>query len=258
MTRHRPTPPIQSLDRGLQLIEAVANARRPLSLADLTPVLGIDRSSVFRLAHTLQQRGFLAQLPGSKHYVLGSALWRLADLFQFDNVLLQLAREPMDALAAETGETTHLAIREGHQAMLVGQRLTTQAVGVAGTPESNVPLHCTSVGKALIADFDRDRLAALFGDKRLSRHTKRTLTTLEQLAGACQETRERGFAVDDEEQHEGVRCVAAHIRDASGQIVGAIGISAPAARLPRESLRKAGAKVVTAAARISRELGNRE
>ncbi len=247
MTRHRPTPPIQSLDRGLQLIEAVANARRPLSLADLTPVLGIDRSSVFRLAHTLQQRGFLAQLPGSKHYVLGSALWRLADLFQFDNVLLQLAREPMDALAAETGETTHLAIREGHQ-----------AVGVAGTPESNVPLHCTSVGKALIADFDRDRLAALFGDKRLSRHTKRTLTTLEQLAGACQETRERGFAVDDEEQHEGVRSVAAPIRDASGQIVGAIGISAPAARLPRESLRKAGAKVVTAAARISRELGNRE
>ncbi len=252
-----PTQQIQSLDRGLLLLETIASARRPVSLADLTPVLGIDRSSVFRLANTLKQRGFLAQMPGSKHYVLGSAIWRLADLFQFDNVLLQLAQEHVNALAAETGETTHLAIREGRQAMLIEQRLTTQAVGVAGSSESCVPLHCTSVGKALIADFDHERLAGLFGGKHLSKLTKRTITTLAELAQECEETRKRGFAVDDEEQHEGVRCVAAPIRDASGQIVGAIGVSAPTARLPRESIKKAGAKVAAAALEIGRELGNR-
>jgi hypothetical protein len=71
--RRKPTPPIQSLDRGPAILEIVGTARRPVSLAELTPALGIDRSSVFRLANTLKRRAFLAQSPGSKDYVLGSS-----------------------------------------------------------------------------------------------------------------------------------------------------------------------------------------
>jgi len=251
------TQPIQSLDRGLVLLEAVADAQRPVSLSELTPVLGIDRSSVFRLANTLVRRGFLTQLPDSKRYMLGSSIWRLASLFRFENVLLQVARPHVDALVADTGETTYVAIREGTQAVLIERQLTAQALGVMGAKSgTGIPLHCTGVGKALIADFDHDRLVGLFGEAPLKRFTKRTITTLAALAEACGQTHACGYAVDDEEGHEGVRCIGAPIRDASGEVVAAVGISAPITRLPREAVKKTGARVSAAAEAIGRELGH--
>jgi len=251
------TQPIQSLDRGLILLETVAQARQPVSLSQLTLVLKIDRSSVFRLANTLKRRGYLAQMPDNKHYTLGSAVWRLAGLFNFGNVLLQVARAPIAALAENTGETTHLAIREGCQAVLIDRQLTAKAIGVAGVDSgAGVPLYCTSVGKALIADHDYDRLVRLFADRPLTKFTRRTITTLAKLAEECQSARRCGYAIDDEEEHEGVRCIGSPIRDASGEIVAAVGISAPVARLPRDRIKETGKKVAAAALEISHALGH--
>jgi len=250
------TQPIQSLDRGLVLLEAVAHARRPLSLSELTEVLAIDRSSVFRLANTLRRRGYLAQLPESKRYTLGSAIWRLSGLFPFENLLLQVARPHVRALAEETGETTHVAVREGAQAVLIDRQLTAQTVGVAGAGSGTaMPLHSTGLGKALLADFDREALVKLLGAAPLPRFTRHTLTTLEGLASACEQVRASGYALDDEEGCDGVRCVGSPVRDASGAVVAALGISAPEARLARAALKQAAARVVAAAAAVSRELG---
>lgn len=238
------------------MLEAVANARRPVSLSDLTPVLGIDRSSVFRLANTLTRRGFLTQVPDSRRYTLGSSIWRLASLFCFENILLQVARPHVDALAADTGETTHAAVRQGAQAVLIERQLTVNVLGVTGAGSGTaVALHSTGVGKALIADFDCDRLEQLFGGEQLARFTRHTITSVPELAEACKRARACGFAVDDEEEHEGVRCIGAPVRDASGAIVAAVGISAPVARLPRDAIKKKGARVAAAAAAISRDLG---
>ncbi len=253
----RTTQPIQSLDRGLVLLETVANAHGPVSLSELMPVLKIDRSSVFRLANTLVRRGFLVQLPESKRYVLGSSVWRLASLFRFENVLLQVARPHVDALAVDTGETTHVAIRQGTKAVLIERQLTANVLGVTGAGlGAAVELHCTSVGKALITDFDREGLVQLFGSEKLPRFTRFTLTTVAALAEACKRAQACGYAVDDEEEHEGVRCVGAPIRDASGAVVASVGISAPAVRLPHEAIKKSGARVAAAAAAIGRELGH--
>ena len=250
------TQPIQSLDRGLILLEAVAGAGRPVTLSELMAVLKIDRSSVFRLANTLKRRGYLAQMPESKRYALGSSIWRLSALFHFENLLLQVARPHVAALAEETGETTHVAVREGTRAVLIDRRLTLQTVGVAGAGSGTaLSLHGSGLGKALLADFDREGLARLLGDAPLARFTRRTITTLDALAKACAQARARGYAVDDEEGYDGVRCLGAPVRDASGAVVAAVGISAPGERLPRAAVRRAAARVVAAAAAISRELG---
>jgi IclR family acetate operon transcriptional repressor len=140
--------------------------------------------------------------------------------------------------------------------VLIDRQLTLQAVGVAGAGSgTGMPLHSSGLGKALIADFDRDQLERLLGAAPLKRFTRRTLTTLDALSEACRQTRAGGFAVDDEEGYEGVRCLGAPIRDASGEVVAAVGISAPGERLPRGLIKKTGARVVAAAAEISRELG---
>src|SRR5579872_7305028 len=89
------TPSIQSLDRGLAILEAVARSADPVSLGELTALLGIDKSSVFRLANTLKRRGFLAYPSGRKEYLLGPSLWRLSHQYDWSNMLIQVSREPL-------------------------------------------------------------------------------------------------------------------------------------------------------------------
>src|SRR6476646_10102879 len=113
------TPSIQSLDRGLFILQTVAKSNDPVPLGQLTALLGIDRSSAFRLANTLKRRGFLANPSGRKDYILGSALWRLAHQYDWGNMLIRVSREPLKRLASRTNETAHLAIREGKHALFV-------------------------------------------------------------------------------------------------------------------------------------------
>src|SRR5262245_47298560 len=110
---------IQSLDRGLTILEAVANSKDPVSLGELTDILGIDRNSVFRLANTLRRRGFLASPAGRKDYILGSSMWRLSHRYDWGNMLVQVSHPQLKLLANQTKETAHLAVREGKQALFI-------------------------------------------------------------------------------------------------------------------------------------------
>ena len=252
-----PASTIQSLDRGLTILEITAQSRQPVALADFAAALKIDRSSAFRLVNTLKQHGFLVQLPAGKGYVLGTAARRLAGTFQLSDLLLQVAKEHVQELAAITGETAHLAIREGSQAALIDHQLTDRPVGVSTGSGFCVPLHCTSVGKALIADCDADQLHAILGDKPLPTFTKRTICSVAALARDCQQTRRRGYALDDEENAEGVCCMSTPIRDATGQIVASIGVSAPVERLPKKRRQEVSQLIQQAANAIAAKLGQK-
>ena len=115
----RQIPFIQSLDRGLTILQAVALSKQPVSLGELTELLGIDRSSAFRLANTLRRRGFLACPAGRKDYILGSSMWRLSHRYDWGNMLIRVANKQLKLLAAQINETAHLAIREGKYALFI-------------------------------------------------------------------------------------------------------------------------------------------
>src|SRR5215471_9311633 len=176
------TPPIQSLDRGLIILEAVANSSTPLSLSELTSVLEIDRSSVFRLANTLKRRGFLAYPAGRKDYILGPALWRLSHQYDWGTMLIRVSREHMKQLASQTNETAHLAVREGKHALFIDHAVANHVIAVSGQTGESVPLYCTAHGKALLADLDEKELETLFGSGPLKQYTKQTIGTIAQLA----------------------------------------------------------------------------
>jgi len=255
MDQRQPTQPIQSLSRGLSLLTAVADAGRPLSLAELNEIVPIDRSSVFRLANTLRMHGFLTQSPASKRYTLGPAVWQLSGQLRAANSLPQVARPHVVELAEQTGETAHLAIRQEDRSVFVDHELTEQAVGVSTRTGRSEPLHSTALGKALLADFDRKALVQLLGEGSLPADTPRTTTSIAALASQCRKAQRQGVAIDDEECHEGVRCIAASIRDSHGAVVAAIGISAPANRLPKRRFASVASHVRLQAAQISRKLG---
>ncbi len=246
------TPPIQSLDRGIQTLESVGKSTVPVSLGQLTAVLGLDRSSVFRLANTLKRRGFLANPAAGKDYVLGSSLWRLSRQYDWSGMLAMVAHGHLQTLARVTEETAHLAVREGRKALFVDHvAASNHVIAVSGQTGERVPLYCTSHGKALLADFNESDLRQLLGTKALVQLTKNTVKTIADLAKACLQIRARGFASDNSEFMDGVRCVAAPIRDKQGAVVASIGISVPANRLPADRQPEIAAHVTRIAAEIS-------
>lgn len=252
------TPSIQSLDRGLIIVEAVGGSAIPVSLGQLTDLLGIGRSSAFRLANTLKRRGYLSCPAGRKDYILGPSIWRLSREYDWGNVLVKLSHERLKLLTEETGETAHLAVREGKQTLFIDHVTTSHVIAIAGQTGDLVPLHCTAHGKALLADYDKSQLTALFGGGPLKAHTTHTILSLDRLARECVEMNVRGFTTDDEEYMDGIRCVAAPIRDRNRAIVGSLGISAPLSRFPEECFCSAGKQVARAAMEICGLLSNQE
>jgi IclR family transcriptional regulator, acetate operon repressor len=232
--RPRRRPVIQSLDRGLVILEAVAKSTHPVSLNELAEIFGIDRSSAFRLADTLKRRGFLACTQNSRGYVLGPSTWRLAQMYDWNGTLVKVARPFLQFLATQTGETAHLAIREGAQALFIDNVVGSHLITVSGQVGEFVPLHATAHGKALLADYSAAELRALLGGGPLQSHTPQTITSVERLAEVCAQLRTQGFILDDSEYQETLRCAAAPVRDRDGAVIGSIGISAPAARMPEQ------------------------
>ena len=254
----RETPSIQSLDRGLLILETVGQSGAAVSLGHLAAILGIDRSSAFRLANTLKRRGFLTNPSAGKDYILGPSVWRLSRQYDWSKMLATVAHDRLKSLAAITHETAHLAVREGRKALFIDHAATRHVIAISGQTGELVPLYCTSHGKALLADFDLQSLNALFGSKPLKAWTQNTILSPAKLAKQCEEIRVRGYATDESEFLDGVRCIAAPIRDSEGAVIASIGISAPAARFPAEREKEFAEHVTAVAAQIGKLVGSRE
>ena len=248
------TPAIQSLDRGLAILEAVAASSAPVPLKRLTDLIGIDRSSVFRLANTLRQRRFLANPDGSNDFILGPTAWRLSRKFG-RSMLSTFSHEYLKSLTLKTGETSHLAVREGSQAFFIDHHVTTgQVVSVSGQTGEFVPLHCTAHGKALLADMTLANLKRILGADPLQPRTKNSIVSIQKLARECARIRSEGFATDDGEFSDEVRCVAASVRDQDGTIIASVGISAPLTRFTKSRFASVATDVTAIAKAISSSL----
>jgi len=250
------TPSIQSLDRGLVILEAVARSHDPVSVGELTSLLGIDHSSAFRLANTLRRRGFLAYPTGRKEYILGPSIWRLSHQYDWGNMLIRVSHDYLKSLANQTNETAHLAIREGKHALFIDHAETNHVIAVAGQTGELVPLYCTAHGKALLADAEKKELLAIFGSAPMKAYTSQTITSIDELANACAQIKTQGYATDDGEYTEGIRCVATPIRTDDGLIIGSIGISAPISRLSSDFYHTCGAHVREIAEQVQTALTN--
>src|SRR4029078_5478435 len=186
-------------------------------LKQLTDLIGIDRSSVFRLANTLRQRRFLTNRKDRKDYILAPTAWRLSRRYG-RNLLGTFFHHYLQELTATLGETSHFAVREGVEAFFIAHHIPTgQVVSVAGQTGEFAPLHCTAHGKALLADCDLSALREMLGRGPLQVYTRTTVKSMTTLARVCAQVRAEGFAFDDGEYIAEVRCVAAPIRDPEGE-----------------------------------------
>jgi len=239
---------IQSLARGLKILELLAQAENGVSVTELAEELGVDKSSASRLIQTLATYGFAEQDPTSRRYRLGPQVVRLSRSLLTRMPLRDEAKPFLRQLVERTGECAHLAILAQGQALYVDQVESPASLRVTTGVGTLAPLHCTALGKCLLA-FDN----GIALPKELPSYTPRTITDPEVLRLHLEQTRRQGYAIDDEEYDFGVRCVAAPVFDYRGKVIGAIGISGPAGRMGLDRLPHYAQVVMDAA----RELSNR-
>ncbi len=246
---------VQVLDRVFTILNALAEDGTELGLAELAGKLRLHKSTVHRLLMTLEWNRYVERNPSSAKYRLGWKLFELGMQAVARRDLFQLAPPVVQWLVAETGETAHLGIlREGEVISVVNAE-SQQTVRTPSTVGRRAPAHCTSLGKAILAFLPRQQLVEFVRTHGLRSYTRNTITRLSLLESELRRTRTRGYAVDDEEREEGLRCIGAPVLDHTGQVVAAISIAGPAFRVNQNRLPALAASVMSAAARLSASLG---
>ncbi|MBI2773854.1 MAG: IclR family transcriptional regulator [Chloroflexi bacterium] len=224
---------VQSVDRALDLLEALAASESEVSITKLADRTSLHVSTVHRLLTTLLRRGYVRQNPDTSRYFTGTKLATLAGSASRFNELRHQARPVLRTLTEQTRETSNLVVLDDVMAVYIETVPSPQIVRMFTTLGNRVPLHATGAGKALLAWLAPDKRDALVDRLELRAHTMHTIDEKPALKRALDEIRERGYAVDDEEFDEGVRCVAAAIGPI-GNPVAAISVSAPASRMTRQ------------------------
>jgi IclR family acetate operon transcriptional repressor len=161
----------------------------------------------------------------------------------------------MEALMRQTGETANLGIEVGDEVMFVAQVEASEAIRAFFPPGTKGPMHSSGIGKALLAWYPEDRVRAILEQKGLEKFTSLTITSDSSLLRDLEHTRERGFAIDDQERAEGMRCIAAPIFNAHGEPVAGLSVSGPAFRVGLSDAARIGALVRDAADRVTEATG---
>jgi len=229
-------PVVRAVDHCLELIEALARNEGSRGVTELGAELGLAKSTVYKLLQTLLRRSYAVQDPASGRYRLGLKFLELGGVVQGSLSIRTIAHPYLQALMEATNETVQLGILEGHEVVYADKIECARTIRMYSRIGRRSPLHCTALGKVLLADQPETTLRDIL-DSRLERHTPRTITTSRTLRAELQEIREKGYAFDDEEFEEGLRCLAAPARDYTGAVVASLGIAGPATRFepPRRS-----------------------
>ncbi|MBN1966130.1 MAG: IclR family transcriptional regulator [Anaerolineae bacterium] len=246
---------VQSVERAFALLELLGGAVESMGLSELALHSDLPMGTVHRLLNTMVSLGYVEQDHETRKYALGIRLLHLRGAVTSRLNLGAHAMPIMKSLMRRVNETVHLAVLNQGEVVYIDRVEGFQTLGMYTQIGKRAPVHCTALGKVLLAHAAEDVLRQAVERHGLPRHTAKTLTEVEALRADLACIRERGYALDDEESEYGVRCVAAPVRDYRGNVIAAVSISGPAARVRPERDPELGAEVCWAAQRISEGLG---
>ena len=248
---------VQSLLRGLSLLERLAETDQGMGLTELALAVGLAPSTAHRLLRSLEQRHFVHHDGGRSLWSIGVRAFAIGNAFLRGQDFVALAWPVMRRLMESVGETVNLAVLEGGHAVYLAQVECHEVMRASARPGARAPLHCSAVGKALLAAVAADDAAALLGRGPLARLTPKTVATPADLRLQLPLIRRQGFAVDDEEQAIGMRCVAAPVFGADGRVAAAVSVSGPTARIGSARVAELGRRVAQAAREITVATGGK-
>lgn len=243
-----------NVDRALAVLQYLAHHGGEHGVRAISAALELSPSTVHRLIESLVRAGFAVQNPQTSRYRIGAQAVQLglAALGSFD--LTAIAPSYLQGLAAETGESSFLAVLDDDEVVYLAKCEGSHAIRTTASLGSRRPAHCTALGKAFLATIPPDSARALLERKGMRVYTPNTITDINQLWEELAHVRLRGYAVDREEIEAGLMCIAAPIRDYTGTTVAAISMAGPVQRVaPHEE--RYGRRMLQAAGEISLALG---
>jgi IclR family acetate operon transcriptional repressor len=247
-------PKVQSVDRTLDVLEALATRRGATGISELSHLVGLHVSTVHRLLATLVDRGYVRQDPESSRYHLGSRIFTLASAADLHLDLRLVARPYLERMMRTSGETANLVTASDDEVVYLDQVASMHLVKMFTAPGMRAPLYCTGSGKAMLAFRGREFAERALAQP-LKRRTTHTIVTRIALEAELAAIRARGYSVDNEEMEEGVRCLAVPVFDRRGECVGALSVSGPTTRMTVERVEKLAATARQIAGELSRQLG---
>jgi IclR family acetate operon transcriptional repressor len=245
---------VQALDRGLKILAIVAEGDA-LSLSEVAARSGIAASTAYRMLTTLAAHGMVEFDQTAQLWSVGVGTYRMGAAFLRRRKLVDRARAVMQELMEATGETANLGVAEDDCVVFVSQVETHQAIRAFFRPGTRSPFHASGIGKAILAHLPPERVVAIVRKAGLEAYTQKTLADPASLARDLLVVRARGFAIDDEERNEGMRCVAAAIFNEFGEPVAGISVSGPTVRVTPERAIAVGPLVRQAAEEVTKAIG---
>ncbi|MBH8593420.1 IclR family transcriptional regulator [Paenactinomyces guangxiensis] len=245
----------KSASRVMEILSLLSTEKRPLTLAEVSQMLNIPKSSAFEILYTMVDQGFLEENEKLKTFELGIKLYEIGASVLANTEMHQVVHPFLDEMSAKTGETAFLAIENQGELLYLDKAESLSSVRTTGTLGSRMPLYCTGLGKALLAAYSDDRVKEITGGGALVPKTPYTISHYDDLVRDLNLIRQRGYAIDNRENELEVFCVAAAIYDQFNKPIGAISIASLASKMNEDRLQKFSEIVVETALMISRRLG---
>jgi IclR family acetate operon transcriptional repressor len=246
---------VQSLSRALKLLNALSHHAQGLSLSEVAHHVGLPNSTAHRLLTTLQNERFVRFEADRSAWLIGVQAFRVGSAFVRSRDLVTIARPYMRRLMEQSGETVNLAIADRNEVIYLAQVETQKMMRAIAGPGGRASVHCSGVGKALLAFSAADTVDKTLAQVQFHRETTSTLVSVAELRRDLARIAERGYAIDNEENAIGLRCVAAVIFDEHGGPLAALSVSGPTARLTDQRIPTLGQAVARIAAEVTTELG---
>jgi len=245
----------QSLERGLRLVEAVALNGVQTTLAEAARRTGLHRSTAHHLLQTLVSLGYLRQDADTRAYELGAKPFQITGRTWSPEQLAAIAQHSLAELTRRSGEGSSFSAYRDGSVTVVAKREHDGPVRVVQDVGARRPLHCTAVAKAILPWLAAPELAGLLARIRFERHTPKTIVTRAAFETELRRIRSAGYAVDDEEHIEGIRCIAMPVFGHTGQVLGSICTLGPKSRMTYQRLRDLRAPLGELSAKLSQRLG---
>ena len=246
-----------ALDKGLTLLAHICDAAKPPRFVDLLHETGLPKATLHRMLGALLAHRLVTLDPRQQTYGVGLRALEMAQQAWQGMDVRAAAADDIRDLGDKTGDTVHLATLDGNEVVYIDKVESRQHIRMFSAIGKRGPLHCTGVGKAMVAFVEEPRRREIVETLAMKKFTANTFTTRASFLRHLDEIRARGYARDLEEHEMGIRCAAAPIFDYRGEVVASVSVTAPSFRLTLERLDKIAPEVVRAARNITRKLGGK-
>lgn len=258
-TNSDPKYPVQTLEKSIEVIEVLATDgfNGGLGISELSNKLGIGKSTIHRILDTLLAYNFVEKCPESSKYRLGWKLFEVGNLVPQQRNLSNIDIGILQELCNKYQETVNLGVRVKDKVVVISRMEPKSSLIASHQIGSHEPLHATSMGKALICEFNREELSEILGDEPFETYTRNTITSMDQLVNELEKIKSQNYSIDDEELCAGLSCISMPVRNFTNEIVAAISVSGPTTRLNFSKIMSIREGLEAATTKLSTYLGNK-